>query len=297
MKRLYIMLIVIMAAVEAHGQSLNYSSDKSADKSFMRIGLRYKSDYFYMGRSDSAKAPYLIPSIGYYHKSGLFISGAVAYLVAQDNNRIDLSTVSIGYDYFGEKFATGVALDQYFFSDKSYAIQAEMNTYVSAYVGYDFDIFMAMIDGSLGFSESTDKFLSAELSKTFYMLKNKLLITPAVTSKWGTQYYYNEYYTYRSTTTGSSSGGGKGKGSGSNGTTTTTTMVTDITTSDTEKFQMLDYELSLQTAYKINQLRFFAGATWLFPINPSTITIDEVTYEEDLNTGFLWSMGVRYNLK
>lgn len=261
--------------------------DSTTDKSELRIGVRYASDYYYMGRADSAKAPYLSPSIGYYHKSGLSIRSSLSYLTASDEGRIDLYTLSGGYDYYGKKVAAGFSVSEYFFNDLSYAVQAEMSTYLNAYAGYDFSVFMLYADASLGFSESTDVFLGAEINRTFYALKNKLRITPAVYINAGTQKYYSEYYNTRSTQTGS----GKGKGGQQ------TIPTQDAQILESEKFQLLDYEADLQVSYKIQNVRLYISTTWTFPVNPSTVVTDTGTYEEDLKNGFYLSSGVRLTLK
>ncbi len=266
-----------------------------------------------MGRADSAKAPYVIPSISYYHKSGLFLSGYISYLTASDQKRVDVYTLAAGYDYFGEKVLAGISMSQYFFNDSSYAVQAEMNTYLSAYAGYDFKWFMLVADASLGMSSKLDVFLGGEISRSFYLLHDRLRITPSFYTNWGTQNYYNEYYSERSIITGSSSSqnnggsqGGQGQGTGTGngntgGTTTTTTYttttITEVTTLESEKFQLLDYEFALQASYRLKQFRFLASGTVLLPVNPSTIVTDQGTYEEDLNTGLLWSAGIRYTIR
>ncbi|GCC53518.1 hypothetical protein SanaruYs_37630 [Chryseotalea sanaruensis] len=261
--------------------------DSTIDKSELRIGVRYSSDYYYMGRADSAAAPYLSPSIGYYHKSGLSIRSSLSYLTASGEGRIDLYTLSGGYDYYGEKVAAGFSVSEYFFNDLSYAVQAEMSTYFNAYTGYDFSAFMLYVDASLGFSEGTDVFLGAEINRTFYAVKNKLRITPAVYINAGTQKYYSEYYNMRSTQTGT----GKGKGGKQS------VPIQDVQILESEKFQVLDYEADLQISYKIRNVRFFISTTWTFPVNPATIVTDTGANEEDLKNGFYWSSGVRLTLK
>jgi hypothetical protein len=264
------------------------TNDSTADKSELRIGIRYTSDYYFMGRADSAKAPYLSPSLGYYHKSGLSIRSSLSYLTASGESRVDLYTVSGGYDYYGRKFAVGISISEYIFNDLSYAVQAEMSTYLNAYGGYDFSAFMLYADASLGFSESTDVFLGAEINRTFYAIKNKLRITPAVYINAGSQKYYSEYYASRSTQTGL----GKGKGAAQP---TPTNQTAQILESDI--FQILDYEADVQVSYKIKNVRFFISATWTFPVNPAKIVTDTGTSEEDLKNGLYWSSGVRLTLK
>ncbi len=270
-------------------KSILYDSVK--EKSEVRIGIRFNSDYYYMGRADSAKAPYLSPSIAYYHKSGFFVRGSISYLTASDEGRIDMYTMSGGYDYFGKKVAAGLYVSEYFFNDLSYNVQAEMSTYLNGYAGYDFSAFMVYGDVSLGFSEGTDLFLGAEINKTFYALRNRLRITPAVYINAGTQQYYSEYYTNRSGQTGA--GSGKGNGNGGSGQQPPATQQSEVLEAD--KFQVLDYEADIQVSYKIQKVRVYVATTWTFPVNPSTIVTDQGTYEEDLKNGFYWTTGIRFS--
>lgn len=297
MKRWLILLWSTLGVFSAFGQDSGTNWDPSAlsSQSEWRVGLKYTSDYLYMGRSDSAKAPYLSPSVGYYHKSGLFLRTSLSFLTTKEDQRIDLYTLSGGYDYYGKRLATGISLTEYFFSDKSYTVQAEMNTYVNAYFGYDFKLLIAYWDASLGFSESTDAFLGMELNRTFYLLHNKLRITPSLYANAGSQRYYEAYYVQRSIQTGAG-GGSSGKGKGGNGqmsggTTTTSTMM-QVVSSD--QFQLLDYEGALQLVYKWNKIKFFTIGTWTFPVNPATVVTDQGTYEEALSNGFYWTAGMRW---
>jgi len=296
-KAVYIYSLVLLSlnifnSVVVKAQSykvLTYDSVK--EKSQVRIGLRYTSDYLYMGRSDSAKAPYLSPSIGYYHKSGFFLRSSLSYLTSKEEGRIDMITASGGYDYYVKNWALGASVSQYFFSDYSYNVMAEMSTYLNAYAGYDFSVFMLYADASLGFSGSTDLFMGAEISRTFYALKSNLLITPSLYMNAGSQHYYNEYYAYRSAQTGAG-GGGKGQGPGGGSQPPTTTTPT-LQVEESDKFKILDYEAGFNVTYKIRKLRIFVSPTWTFPVNPATLVNDQGEYQEELKNGFYWTTGIR----
>lgn len=286
-----ILIITLGNTNKIWAQSHKISSYDSIDeKSQLKIGLRYTSDYIYMGRSDSAKAPYLSPSVGYYHKSGFFARSSLSYLTTKGEGRIDMITLSGGYEYYKNNFALGASVSEYFFSDLSYNVMAEMTTYLNAYAGYDFSLFMIYADASLGISEGSDLFAGVEINRTFYLLKSKLLITPSVYMNAGSQQYYREYINYRSTQTGSGGGYGKGKGSGTPSG-TTTTQTTDVVESN--QFKLLDYEAGLIATYKINNVRLFVSSTWTFPVNPATLVNDQGEYHEELNNGFFWSSGIR----
>jgi hypothetical protein len=289
---LALLAMIIFSPGESRAQSyqvLNYDSVK--EKSQVRIGLRYTNDYVYMGRSDSAKAPYLSPSIGYYHKSGFFLRSSLSYLTSKDEGRIDMITATGGYDHYVKNWALGASVSQYFFSDYSYNVMAEMSSYLNAYIGYDFSLFTLYGDASLGFSGSTDVFAGVEISRTFYALRSNLLVTPSVYMNAGTQHYYNEYYAYRSAQTGTG-GGGKGKGSGGGSLPPSTTTQT-LQVEESDKFKILDYETGFNVTYKIKKLRIFVSPTWTFPVNPATLVNDQGEYQEELKNGFYWSTGIR----
>ena len=273
------------------GQAPNTYQTKQRDtveeKSQLRVGLRYTSDYYYMGRADSVAAPYLTPSVSYFHKSGLYVHSSLSYLTSKEQQRVDLITLSAGYDYYHKNLATGISLSHYFFSDESYVVQAEMTSYLNAYIAYDFNIFTAYTDVSIGVSNATDFFWSAELDRTFYAIRNHLLIIPAISMNAGSQHFYDSYYAYRTTQGGGSMGYGKGKG-GSGTTTTQSQQIVEST-----DFKILDYEAGLQVAYKVGKTRFFINTRWLFPVNPATLITDSGTTKETLTNGFYWSSGVR----
>lgn len=264
----------------------------SNKKSELRIGLRYTSDYYFMGRSDSAAAPYLTPTLAYYHKSGFFIRSSLSYLTTEDQGRIDMIAFTGGYDYYGEKFALGASLTEYLFSDESYVVQAEMSTYINAYAGYDFDAFMLFADASLGVSDGTDLFVGLDISRMFFLLRNKLTILPSVTMNLGSQKYYDQYYQYRSP----QSGFGKGSGKGKNGQQPPQPAY-NVYLTESDKFQILDYEAGLQVTYRLHNVRFFTSGTWMFPVNPATIIVNDIPQSETLQNGFYWSTGVRVSLK
>lgn len=275
-------LILIIQSATAQINAIRY--DSVDEKSQLRIGLKYSSDYYYMGRSDSVAAPYLSPAITYYHKSGFFLNTSLSYLTAKEQGRIDMITLSGGYDYYNNNLALGGSLSQYFFSDLSYNVMAEMSTYVNAYAGYDFSWFMLYGDASVGFSGGSDVFLGLEVSRIIYAFDNRLLFTPSLYMNAGTQEYYSQYFSNRSTQTGQ----GKGKMSGSQ-------PITSMQVLESDDFKILDYEASLMITFKINHVRLFTTGTWTLPVNPARLLNDQgELYEESLKNGFFWNAGVRY---
>ncbi|HEX5171224.1 MAG TPA: hypothetical protein VFW11_18740 [Cyclobacteriaceae bacterium] len=283
-------LAMLLLTESASAQRVkNRLYDSAQNKSDWRIGLRYTSDYYYMGRADSAKAPYLSPSIGYFHESGFFLAGSLSYLTSPEEQRVDLIRLSAGYDYYNKNLVTGISLTEYFFSDLSFAVQAEMSTYLNAYAGYDFSVAMLYVDGGLGFSEGTDVFLGVEVNHTFYAWKDRIRIIPSLYLNAGSQKYYNEYYAWRSEHTGAGMGHGHG---GANH----QASQSDLRIEEYDEFKILDYEADVYVAYKTQKFLFFIAPTWTFPINPSTVTTNNGSYKEELKNGFYWSCGIRLTL-
>lgn len=283
---LFLAFLLITGLVDAQTYSL-WTYDSTLVKSETRIGVGYSSDYYFMGRADSVRAPYLSPSIGYYHHSGVFARGSFSYLTIPGEGRVDLITLAAGYEFFAKNFVTGITIAEYFFSDESYAIPSEMSTYLNGYAGYDFSFVMLYVGASLGFSDFTDVFLDVEINRTFYFFRNKFRLIPALYMQAGSQHYYSEYYTNR----GKQTGAGKGKGKGGQ---QPPSQSGDLSVLESEKFQLLDYEAELMVVYKINKIKLYTSGTWTFPVNPSTIVSDQGTYEEELKNGFYWTSGVRF---
>jgi len=284
---LLVTVLVDSHVLIAQSHSL-YTIDSVAEKSQLRVSLRYTSDYLYMGRADSAMAPYLSASIGYYHKSGFFVRSGLSYLIAKGEGRIDMISMVGGYEYYKKKLFAGTSLSQYFFSDESYNVMAEMNTYLNAFAGYDLSVVTLYTDISIGFSDGTDIFLGIELDRTFYMFNYKLLITPSVSMNAGSQNYYSQYVNYRNSQTGAWGGKGKGGGGQPGGSSSQT-----IEVQESDKFKILDYEAAIDLTYKIRNIRLFASSTWTLPVNPATLVDDQGEYTENLSNRFYWSTGVR----
>ena len=251
------------------------------EKSYVLVSTNYYSDIVFLGRKSSTRAPYLSAFVGYYHKSGLFINGGASYLAASGENRIDLFTLTTGYNYYLKSFSAGIYGAKYFFNNKSYAVKSELLGYIGAYADYDFDIVDVFVDGSTYFSNTTDFILSAAVSHTFYAVNDNLTITPAVYLNAGTQNYYSNYNNNRKFKRNMMDGGVSSTGTGMMG-------------GAAGSFKMLDYELSVPVSYTLKKLQFSFTPVFAIPVNPATITNNQNTYKEELSNSFFWSVGVSY---
>lgn len=278
---LLLMGFVFFGTIDSKAQQSLIAQDSVYDKSEFIVGMSYSSDYLYMGRADSLKAPYLSPSIAFYHKSGFYAEASMSYLVAANERRVDLVTLSGGYDYYGDNFVVGAYISEYFFNDDSYVVNAQMNTYLNAYGGYDFSWFMLYGNISMGFSDGVDVFLGGEINRTFYLFGNHLQLTPAFYVNGGSQQYYDQYINKRVSQGGSGIGNPGGSQSGSQ-------------LLESDQFKLLDFEADVTINYTYKKLDVFLIPTFTFPVNPATISTDTGVYEEELSNGFYWTIGISY---
>ena len=277
-----LIMVQLRSLAQEKATTDSIAADSASKKSYALVGIGYTSDIVFLGRKSSSISPYLSAFAGYYHKSGLFINGGVSYLAASGENRIDLFTVTTGYDYYLKSFSAGIYGTKYFFNNKSYAVKSELSGYVGAYADYDFDIVDVYIDGSAYFSNTSDFILGAAVSHTFYAVNDNLTITPAVYLNAGTQNYYSNYNNNRKFRRNMMEGGGSSTGTGMMG--------------GGGSFKVLDYELSVPVSYTLKKLRFSFTPVFAIPVNPATITNDQNTYKEELSNSFFWSAGVSYKL-
>ena len=276
-----ILLNIPQNSIAQETPSTNTTIENQAEeKSYSLVSANYNSDIVFLGRKSSSKAPYLSAFAGYYHKSGLFINGGVSYLTASGEKRVDLFTVTTGYDYYLKSFKAGISGTKYFFNNKSTTVKSELSGYGNVYADYDFDIVDLYVDGSAYFSNTTDFILGIAVSHVFYAARDNLNITPAFSLYAGTQNYYSNYNNNRRFGRHMLDGGGsQSTGTGMMG---------------GGSFKVLDYELSVPVSYTIKKLHFSFTPVFAIPVNPATITNAQNIYKEDLSNSFLWSLGINY---
>lgn len=169
---------------------------KIKEKSYLLIDFSFESDAVFMGRHDSITAPYLLPSVGYYDKSGFFADATLSYLTRSEENRIDLFLATAGYRYESKKWSGMISGTKYFFNSDSYSVQSEIEGDISATIGYNMKLLKVSLNAASYYNSngSPDIFAGLQLDRSFYMLDNNLEIKPVFTINGGSQYFYQEYY-------------------------------------------------------------------------------------------------------
>jgi len=267
--------------------------NKSGNSSYLSLSLSFISDAVYLGRKDSITAPYLNPSITYYHKSGFYGIGSFSYLTKSDQSRIDLFLASVGYDFTSKNLSGDFSITKYFFNTDSYNVISEVDADITASLKYDFDLLYLSASSTyfIAKSSNSDIFLSTEIGHDFVSSTKDFQISPSIGVYFGSQNFYEEYYInnrFGSDRTGSGSGTGQGTG----GTTPTTT--TTVVMQESEKFDLMAIEFSLPIWYINKPFIISFLPVIVVPQNPATLTVDSVVHEEDLETTFYWMAGISY---
>jgi hypothetical protein len=256
-------------------------------KSGLSIGLKYLSNNVYLGRIDSANIMYLVPSIGYYHKSGLHVSASVSYQLDAGLNKIDAIALEGGYDFkIGEKFSGGLSVEKYFFDMNSIAFNSVNDFGVGSNVAYDFNIVSLNASAGLAFNDKTDIITEVGITKSFEF--GKFALEPVIKLFAGTQNYYNSYLAAgKSHLTGN-----KGHGKGA---TTKVNTASSYSVVEASQFKIVDYELSIPATYTIHNLKFDMAATYAIPVNAATILSSTgALTKEAISNHFILQLGVTY---
>lgn len=146
-------------------------------KSNFVVGLKYLSNNVYLGRVDSANIMYLVPTISYYHKSGLHIGASLSYQLDAGLNKIDAFSFEAGYDFsIGKKLTGGVSLEKYFYDMNSISLNSVNDFGLTSNFAYDFNIVSLSAGAGLAFNDKTDVITEIGLNRSFEI--GKLVIEP-----------------------------------------------------------------------------------------------------------------------
>ena len=264
-------------------------------KSFWLANINYLSNNVYLGRKDSILSPYLTASLGYYHKSGLFINASASYLTEPGFGRIDLALIDGGYSYIKPKFEGLITLSKYIFSNQSYNVRSEIEGSANVFIAYDFDFIKPTFQGTLNFGDNTDYTAELGLEHTFYALDRKLNITPTVVVNASTQNYYNDYYKFRRYSLARLKRLQKIFGA----------ITISSYVENPGQFKILDYECSLPINYSTKKFTFSFAPSFAVPVNPAIVDVTVISArlgtrskqrgKETLNNSFFFTTGISYS--
>ncbi len=259
------------------------------EKSYFQASINYLNNNVYLGRKDTVLTPYITASLGYYHKSGLFISTSASYLPVSGQSRIDLVTIEAGYEIKTDKFEGQATFDKFFYSSQSNNVKAEMKASLAFFAGYDFGFIKPTATPTLNLSNSADFALTLGLEHTFYSEDNSFDITPTFNANGSTQNYYSSYYRNR-----------KFKVKKKKVVTIQKGTVYGVV-EGASQFKMLDYEFTLPVNYTIKKFTFNFTPTYAIPVHPAVVDITTQianqppktrTVTEKPGNSFYWQAGV-----
>ncbi len=282
-----VLTILFTGLVTAQNNEVTESVNKSIDSSYIALSLNYISDAVFMGRKDSISTPYLYPSITFHHKSGFYANGSFSYLTKSNESRVDLSLITLGYDFRIKKFEGDISVTKYFFNENSYNVISQVETDLTVSLAYDFDVIKFGVMASSFFSNdsNTDLILVSELSRDFITKNQRFQTSPTIGAYFGSQNFYEQYYI------NTQFGSGQGQGQGGND---NVLIQNNIKINESEKFNLMAIELSLPIWYVYKSYAFLFAPNLVLPQNESELSIDNIVVKENLETTFYWMLGVSY---
>lgn len=231
-------------------------------KSHLKIEIGYLSDNVYLGRSDSAKIPYITAGLRYIHKSGLFAGVNASYLSTE--GRTDMFELCGGYMMSKGKWDAEISGTKYYYNANSYSVNAETKGEISLYSSYDLGWISPSVTAGMKFSQSTDYTATLGLEHDFSFMDERLQVEPGVYMNAATQNFYNSYYQKRKYATNR-----KGQQK----------VVGTITanTEDAAAFKILDYELTVPVEYTFHRFNIAVTPVYAIPVNPNHVNITVTT--------------------
>lgn len=252
---LFFILLILGFSYSVTAQEAKDESKKLEKKTgYFKFATSYLTNAVYNGRKDSLTLPYITPSLGYYDKSGFYISGSLSYLSSSAESRIDLFSLVTGYDFnISDKVSGGVYASKDFYNNSSTAVRSESKGSLGGNISYDPGFITVNGGINLMFSSQTDVSLDASLAHSFSLGDevNSWYITPTLAVNVGTQNFYQNYV--------------KNKPKKKNGN-------TNVVQVQQNKFGVLDYELSMPISYDAKKWGLYLTPTYAIPQNPISFT-------------------------
>lgn len=294
MKKNYLtVLISIFFSFSFQGlRAQKKDDDLKIATSHWETGISYLSNSVYLGRTDSLKIPYISPSIGYFDKSGLYITGSLSYLNSSTQSQIDLFALEAGYTFSANNMDGYISLSKDFYNTKSYGVKSETKGSLNGFLDYNLGFIKPSVQAEIAFSSKPDYSTGLGLEHTFSAADDKLEITPSFLLFASTQNYYNSYYSKR-----------KYSSNRKRGNNTSAQFIT-ATLPNAGEFKIRDYEFSVPVNYTVGSFTFNFTPTFAVPTNPTTVIFTgksannvsyTKTYNEKLSNVFYFSTGVTFS--
>lgn len=262
---LLLMAILLFGFLTGHTQDA--STAEKNNGSYFKFTSSYLTNSVYYGRKDSLALPYLTSSIGYYDKSGFYISGSLSYLNSQNEKGIDYSAIDLGYSFTaGNQFSGDVYANKSWYNQSSTNIKSDIKGSIGTAFSYDLNVFQINAGVDLTFAGKTDISLNLGASHSFVFgpEDNQFSIEPSFTTNWSSLHSYEGYVNRKAVKRpGAFLPGGA--------------SVTATTTVQNNKITLLNYEVWVPFTYSTKKFGLTFTPTMSIPKNPIYTTTTVTT--------------------
>ncbi|MBS1605346.1 MAG: hypothetical protein JST42_21960 [Bacteroidetes bacterium] len=262
--RQLLLVFLTIAACRPEASIAQTASDSAKpyrSRSYLEIAVNYQSDNVYLGRKDTVRLPYVIPTFTYNHRSGIYLSASAAWLNAADANRIDLVTLDLGYSVKKGHYTGDYWFSKYFYNKDASSVTSGIPASLNMSDGYDLGFLKPTLDLTLDIATHLDFQTGFGLEHKFTAFDDDLEITPRIAANASTLNFYDSYYRNRRFR--------KQKGKTI---ITGTEQITAVVT-NASAFRIMDYEASLPLSYSLGSLIFSCTPSYVIPVHPSVISV------------------------
>jgi len=231
-------------------------SDSTHTQSYFKASLDYLSNAVYNGRKDSTVLPYITPTLGYYNKSGWYVSASAAYAAAANENRIDYFSLDAGYNFSINNFSGDVRANKTFYNAQSTAIKSDIKGGFGTDLSYDFNFLQLGASADVIFDNKTDVAFNTNIAHAFTWGpdKQQWSLTPTLAANFSSLYFYEGYTSRR-----------VGKAIKKNNPNVVSVKATTIVPNP--GITLLDYEASMPLTYDAKNWGFAITPTYAIPVN------------------------------
>lgn len=235
---------------------VSVSKGQDSTASNAKFSIYFENNSVYAGRKDSLTTPYLTPSIGYFHKSGFYASADASFLMRTGASRLDLTSVSAGYNHSFGNFTANLSGRKYFYNNSSTNVKAEVTNEIDLSLTYEINNFSIWVEPGVYPGKNTDYYFISGIGKDFLIGEHfDLFANYSFNAQ--TRNFYSDYYAKRRLRT-------------RNGMIPVT--VTAVVT-DSDKMQVLSSDFSFPLTYTKNNWSFSFTPTYSIASNPAVLNL------------------------
>jgi hypothetical protein len=292
MKRYLVLSIFLFCSLKAFPQISLLDSTETRPYAFT-AGMNYLSNYVYNGRSDSLKAPYIIPSITFQHNNGLSLSAELYFLNNGVSNGFDFFELNGSYDFdIYKKLSGGINGTKYISNGSSESFIGSLNYVLGGFLNQDFRFFELNVgvDALVG-SGKTDIRLSPGIERTWEWGNEdkRFQISPSLYAIYSTLNYFEGFTNIKNTNT-------RTRLKGRTPIAANQPTITSSTVVQNPGLTFMTYELSVPFTFETKKVGISFIPTFAIPKNPiytnettkvtfpnktfTSTTIDDTYYSE-----------------